>query len=641
MKPNQWIESRVDTELYLQLQDLTTVLSRQSDFTFVYNYGSYIDIIDKKVTGSSYWDTDKHATKFSGYKTDLFLRMIGSLKHTNLEPLHTFLRNMNGSALHKFSLQLITLLEDLRLEALIIKERPGTKKDFYIRNAFLRRYFETQVAANSMKGYTLDELFCLIYLTVQAKQPEPNFPKASHKQLKNITHIQPLIHTAFEANTTKDVVAIAQEIIVYLDEYKTDMINTYFSFPIYPLEACKEATLFDELTRTDPLANDDYENVDEKNNAYIDERFSTWHRENENDARKQTFLQFDLDVGTKTTIRGGTTRETAEGDQSIGTMQGTSTKTEMNDYAPLEALEKKENQSASTDKEIHERHTANHNAVAIYKDAHAPTVDDIQTYNSYLPFIVAYQKKLKATIDKTLEHKKNEHRKQLVHGRLSKQLLPFVIDRTPNVFYKKANFSKDINAAFTLLVDCSASMHNKMEQTKKAIILFHEVLKQLKVAHSIVGFWEDALNVKKDVYPNYFHIIRKHDDSFYPQDGAKIMQLEPQEDNRDGFSIRIATKSLTERREKNKFLLIFSDGEPAAADYDQMGVVDTNIAVKEARKKGIHVIGIFLAESEITERENLLMKNIYGKKYLIVPTVSELADHFAPLLKRLLLQTIQ
>src|SRR5699024_2279287 len=129
--------------------------------------------------------------------------------------------------------------------------------------------------------------------------------------------------------------------------------------------------------------------------------------------------------------------------------------------------------------------------------------------------------------------------------------------------------------------DCSASMHNKMEETKRGIVLFHEVLKQLKIPHSIVGFWEDANEVKKNYQPNYFHLIHTHADFPSQTSGAKIMQLEPEEDNRDGFSIRIMTEDLAKRREKHKFLLVFSDGEPAAANYDQNGIVDTNIAVTE------------------------------------------------------------
>ena len=99
-------------------------------------------------------------------------------------------------------------------------------------------------------------------------------------------------------------------------------------------------------------------------------------------------------------------------------------------------------------------------------------------------------------------------------------------------------------------------------------------------------------------------------------------------------------KNLKNGREKHKFLLVFSDGEPAAAHYDQNGIVDTHIAVSDARKKGIEVIGMFLSNGLIEESEELMMKNIYGKERLMIPSVSELTEQFTPLLKKLLLKAI-
>jgi nitric oxide reductase activation protein len=183
-------------------------------------------------------------------------------------------------------------------------------------------------------------------------------------------------------------------------------------------------------------------------------------------------------------------------------------------------------------------------------------------------------------------------------------------------------------------------MVGKMEETKKGIVLFHEVLKKLKISHEIIGFWEDAFEVKEGYQPNYFHLIHAHDDSLYANHGAKILQLEPEEDNRDGFSIRVASERLERRQEKHKFLLVFSDGEPAATGYDQNGIIDTHLAVSETRKKDIDVVGMFLADGEVGEKESFTMQNIYGKEHVIVPSVRELPEHVAPILKKLLLKTI-
>ena len=106
------------------------------------------------------------------------------------------------------------------------------------------------------------------------------------------------------------------------------------------------------------------------------------------------------------------------------------------------------------------------------------------------------------------------------------------------------------------------------------------------------------------------------------------------------FSIRVATDELAIRREKHKFLLVFSDGEPAAANYNQNGIIDTNLAVIEARKQGIEVIGIFLTNGEVDETEEQFMRNIYGRERALVPNIAELPEHFSPLMKKLLLKVL-
>ncbi len=118
------------------------------------------------------------------------------------------------------------------------------------------------------------------------------------------------------------------------------------------------------------------------------------------------------------------------------------------------------------------------------------------------------------------------------------------------------------------------------------------------------------------------------------------MQLEPEEDNRDGYAIRQMTKMLVQRSEAQKFLIVFSDGEPAAFDYEQNGIVDTHEAVMEARKRNIEVINVFLSNSEIEESQIKTIQDMYGKYSLFVPDVDQLPDVLYPLLKKLLNKSI-
>jgi len=118
------------------------------------------------------------------------------------------------------------------------------------------------------------------------------------------------------------------------------------------------------------------------------------------------------------------------------------------------------------------------------------------------------------------------------------------------------------------------------------------------------------------------------------------MQLHEEEDNRDGLMIRIVSEELAKRPEKHKFLLVFTDGEPSALDYFQDGIIDTHEAVKQARKLGIEVIGTFIEEDEHQDETVQLMKNIYQHHFLIASGTEDLRLQLKPLLKKLLLRSI-
>ena len=68
------------------------------------------------------------------------------------------------------------------------------------------------------------------------------------------------------------------------------------------------------------------------------------------------------------------------------------------------------------------------------------------------------------------------------------------------------------------------------------------------------------------------------------------MSLHPQDDNRDGVAIRIASERLLRRSHNQRFLIVFSDGEPSAYNYAQDGILDTYEGVEMARK---YVFNVF------------------------------------------------
>ena len=197
----------------------------------------------------------------------------------------------------------------------------------------------------------------------------------------------------------------------------------------------------------------------------------------------------------------------------------------------------------------------------------------------------------------------------------------------------KQDLSRSFDATFTLLVDASASMFDKMEETIKGVVLFHETLKALNVKHEILAFNEDAFEADDETQPNIIDEIINYDYSTISKDSARIMALSPQDDNRDGVAIRIASERLIQRPHHQRFLIIFSDGEPSAYNYNQDGIIDTYEAVEEARKYGLEVFNVFLSQDAITEDIETTIHNIYGQFALFVEGVENLPSQLSPLLK--------
>lgn len=267
----------------------------------------------------------------------------------------------------------------------------------------------------------------------------------------------------------------------------------------------------------------------------------------------------------------------------------------------------------------------------------APTVEEEQSYARISEQVYAYRKGIQRTISMTLDRQRSGARDDLLMGRLGKRLIRAVIDDHPRLFYKKTEPINRLDCSFHLLVDCSASMYDKMEETKLGIALFHESLRALQIHHAITGFWEDARHVTEEDYPNCFQTVIDYATSLRESSGPAMMQLQPQQDNRDGFAIRWAARRLHKRPERQRILLVFSDGEPAAAGYHGAGLLDSRQAVLQTRKMGMEVIGIYLATRPIKDSERQMMHYIYGRSAILVPNVEQLPNQLTPVLKKLLL----
>ncbi|MBS2969242.1 VWA domain-containing protein [Metabacillus sp. KIGAM252] len=631
-------DSQIDSFLFMELSDLAKTLSKNPDLEMEYAPYSYLNPAENKIYLTHFWDHRPAADQISGLKSDVYLHATGHVFHSSPRETNDFIKKTKRLSIPEFAKQLFSLLEDVRTEEIIKRERPGTKKFFKRRTEMYRMYFRSQLTIHLERNIKTDALFNALFLKLTAESPLEAVPAINEDFERMLPFLQRELEYAYESAGTEQTARIALRISETIEEFlEKDMLNTYFFLPEHGFEEGTGLT-FKDLKRTNKLDNDDSLELDRKEERDVhDQEMPTWHRETSK--ATDSFLQYDLEHGSKTDLMGNGLREGEDGDQAMGTVQGSARESKKNNYAQSEVLENR--QDGNTNGSQNAFGKENKFAFAVQKTPDPASPEHYQQYSRNKAIISHYQKKLKQMIQKTLEHKKTNPRTDLHTGRLGKKLLRWITDDNPRLFYKKQEPSIQIDAVFTLLVDCSASMHDKMDDTKLGITLFHEALKSVGVVHQVTGFWEDTNDASAVSQPNYFHRIIPFRSSLNKSAGPAIMQLNPEEDNRDGFAIRHMTKELSARQEKQKFLIVFSDGEPAAMDYEQKGIVDTHEAVIEARKRGIEVINIFLSNGEAEESQVKTIQNIYGKFSIIVPNVSDLPDVLFPLLRKLLKKSIQ
>lgn len=642
MKFLVFANTKIDSFVHMQLIDLSRSLSKVDKMDVSFSYHSYLERKSGVTHVSQFWNPYPRDIQLEGWKSDVYLRSYGTQFHTNDRVIWDTLQQLRSHPHREFLKQVLLFSEDFRLEQICTNDRPGMMHAFRLRKETFQVHYNREYRKHIQQKRELDALFCHIILLANKRfVAVPKETQALYQQLR------PLLTKLTTAQSTQDIAAIITEMAGITSQYidLPDMKTAYRSFSDQPkqTETNENEQDFDDLTRNSEtktkktITKDDDSKKDEDDPDK--ESHSSWHDETSDP--QDSFLQMDLDQGTNTDLLGEAAREAESGDAVFGSVQTSAHSTDNNDFNTQNEHEAEtdNNQSGSDSSNHFPYGEVNKNVTEHFIPAKPSSSDEIAQYDEFNQEIAPFVSQLKQNFLKTMEHKRTAPREDLHFGRLGKKLTRLATDKNPRLFRKKQESQHELDTTFTLLVDCSASMFNKMEETQKGIVLFHETLKALRIPHSVVGFWEDAADATTNDQPNYFHEVIAYRNSLH-QSGASIIQLEPQEDNRDGYSIRRMGEELAKRPEQQKILLVFSDGEPAAFDYETHGVLDTHEAVTRTRKLGIETIGMFIANGEITEEEEKLMQNIYGPQNVVVPSAAELVDYLMPVLRKLLLKSL-
>ncbi len=576
---------------------------------------------DQIISLSVFWRHREKHVMHAGRISDIFLMAEGFWKSFDVLNWQQF-QEEKPTSLTKFMDQLLFCLEEFRLVEMIQKNRIGTQKVFTIRIQTYLEFHKQQLRVNVQKGFLADAFISYLYICLYEGTMYVTGP-----DIFSVTNS--IIQKVYESKNTQQSIDLAYQLYFLLNEYiNEDCLLQYYAIISFTGVASKDFHYHQGAKIS--------ERGEKGEKDTIEEIFRTWHRENEQE--NGVHLQYELEHG-----RDGKAQQAIEAEEGQEGHEITMTgKGQSSGNSKEGQVDQSTNDQSSDLKKAGKSFGKEHTNV-MYKEKRIAITSISENQHllykyrqEHAPYLKAFVQEMK----KRLEQKRVDKRTNLTKGRLSTKLTALWTDERPKPFYKKNAPSIQLDAVFGLLVDGSASMQDKMEDTKKAVLLFHDVLRELKITHEIVLHYEDAYEATETSQPNAFEWIHKLEDG-QKDNGLDILSMEAHEDNRDGFAIRWIGKRLENRAEAHKFLLVFSDGEPSAFGYAQNGIMDTAEAVLEQEQLGINVLHLFLNDREATEEQLNLFRLIFDKKSATASSLEKFSEETLRLLRKMLHLVVQ
>lgn len=227
---------------------------------------------------------------------------------------------------------------------------------------------------------------------------------------------------------------------------------------------------------------------------------------------------------------------------------------------------------------------------------------------------------------------KNMNITKMSSGKLDTRQLYRLGMKEYNVFQKQANRSL-ADAVVQVCWDGSGSMcGGKQKLSADACAIIEEGLKGV-VPLKIINFTTDWSHREVVHY-----LVKDFDDNDrninYTLSYSHSKNFNG--GNKDGYDIRVCTEDLMKRKEKDKILIVMSDGLPS--DYETINPQDdVKDAVKCARRKGIIVIPIFFGDSYFRESALSAYEYMYEKN-IINSAPEELPTRLVKLFEALVLK---
>ncbi|TVT29589.1 VWA domain-containing protein [Salinicoccus cyprini] len=566
----------VDSKIMMELTDLARLLMKKREVTVSVRKYSYYDPVENTFNLSFFWKHRTDITEREGFRYDLLTRYPSAFIND-----YSQYGSMKGKGV--LAQQIFLSLEYYRNRRAAFNSRPLISS-FVEKGDAIRVREYSRNAASDAEAFIRSFNIAILERSESMHAFDADFPLVS--------------------TSTKDSIRMTSDIISTLSPRIS--LNTTFQIHDMPFN---EISAFNKTT---PFR---------KDAASLEE-----HIENEEEATHSVDTKTDRDAEDANVL--GETGDNASRKSAHGRQNDHND--DVSDY--YEGFGRN-----AGDNQFEDRGRINQHATL---NVLRPKIK-LSQYKDYQNIYESYNyvaQKVIGDITQILNYKMNAYQTRRTSGKLMKNPVGPLMENSHKLFVKKNTESKEIDAVFTIIIDQSFSMTEHLAGCRNGAIILNNILRSLHIPHRIISYHEDTFEVMKNHYPNniYEHMDFDRSRYYYP---VSLMDLEASGDNRDGLIIRNEMENLVQRSEKDKFIIMFSDGLPSAEQYNQSGIIDTHEAVQEARRSGIQVINMFIDQDN---EENTLtaIRNIYDTDTVIVHSAEEIAFALPNLLKRVLTKVL-
>lgn len=205
------------------------------------------------------------------------------------------------------------------------------------------------------------------------------------------------------------------------------------------------------------------------------------------------------------------------------------------------------------------------------------------------------------------------------------------------IFYKDIQNEKG-KYVIDILLDASGSQSRNQFNVAIQAFIIAKALTLVGIPNRVMGYLS---------FLDYTVLKRYRDYNDNINACENIFEYFAAGNNRDGLAIKATCDALLEREEENKILIILSDGKPNDIKIGKdrsrslrgetsykgiIGVKDTALEVRKARKQGILVLGVFTGKESDLESEKI----IYGKDFIYTKNIERFSDIVAMYLKKII-----